>query len=365
MIPTTQGYPVFTQALLAKFDELLRIKPTGFLRSFFTKKTTEAKLISIAVRRGTEKIAVDVLRGTEGNRNEIKKHNLKIFQPPYYREYFDATDIDHYDVVFGSLAAPTQGQLIQAVQSAINQLKPLKDKIERALELQCSQVLNSGIVQLNTGDNIDYKRKADSMPTTAAGDLWSVDTVDPGIILSEGAKFIRTKGRTSASTFNVICGEAAFNAFINNPIVQKKGDLRRIALIDIGMPQDMGEGAEFHGQYSYGAYKFNIWTYPQFYDNASGVATPYVPTDNIFILPTVGAELDLSFAGVPKLVKTGNPVMPQVVQMTEGDFHVFSTVDDRAVKHEFGVASAGLAVPVSVDAMYSTNVADTSGGGAG
>ncbi len=364
MIPTVQGHPLFTQALVAKFDELLQIKPTGFLRSFFIKKTTQAKLISVAVRRGTEKIAVDILRGTEGNRNEIKKHNLKIFQPPYYREYFDATDIDHYDIMFGQIGTVSESLVTQAVQSAIDQIKLLKDKIERAYELQCAQVLNSGIVQLNTGDNIDYKRDAASMLSTPAGQLWTVDIVDPGIILETGAKFIRTKGRTSAPMYNVICGDAAFNAFINNPLVQKKGDFRRIDLVNIGMPQDMGEGAIFHGQYSYGSYKFNFWTYPQYYDDASNNTVTYLTSENIIILPSTGLEFNLSYAGVPRIVATGNVQMPNVVQMTEGDFHIFSTIDDRQMKHEFGVSSAGLAIPVSVDMIYSTNVAGV-GGGAG
>ena len=364
MIPTVQGHPLFTQALLTKFDELLGIEPTGFLRSFFRKKTTTAKTISVVVRRGTEKVAVDILRGTEGNRNEMKQHSMKIFQPPYFREYFDATDIDHYDIVFGAITTANNGVITQAVQSAINNIKVLKYKIERALELQCAQVFNSGIVQLNTGDNIDYKRQAASKPTTPSGELWTVDTVEPGIILQDAATFIRTEGRTHSPIFNVIMGINAHNAFMNNPKVFEKGDLRRIDLVSIGMPQDMGEGAVFHGEYAYGSHKYLIWTYPQYYDNSEGVKTPYVPDDNIFVIPTQGTEFDLSFAGVPYLVNTGNVTMPQIINMKEGDYHIFSTIDDRAVKHEFGVSSAGLAVPVSVDMIYSTNVAG-SGGGAG
>ena len=41
----------------------------SFLRSFFPVKTTASKYVSIEVQRGTEYAAVDVLRGTDGNRN--------------------------------------------------------------------------------------------------------------------------------------------------------------------------------------------------------------------------------------------------------------------------------------------------------
>ena len=181
MIPTVQGHPVFTNALQAKWDELLGLKPTGFLRSFFKKRTTQAKNISVAVRRGTEKVAVDVMRGTEGNRNELRKHSLKEYLPPYYKEYFDATDIDHYDVIFERLPeiGKSTGAIAEAVQSALNQVQILKDKIERAYELQASQVLQTGIVTLDNGDNIDFKRKAGSIVVKDAADYWTADGVNP------------------------------------------------------------------------------------------------------------------------------------------------------------------------------------------
>lgn len=360
-IPAVQGHPLFTQALQYKWDEFNQINPTGFLRSFFKKNTTTAKEVSVAVRRGTQKVAVDIVRGSEGNRNEIRKHNLKIYVPPLFKEYFDATDIDHYDFMFGALqTGASNNQVAQAVRSAMEQTKPLKDKIERAYELQASQVFFDGIVELKNGDNIDYNRDADSFVVKEAGEYWTVDTVDPGKDLQTGAKFIKTKGRTSAGTFNVILGADALEAYLNNPLVQKRADNRRIDRMNIGMPEEVGDGAIFHGQDSYGDYKFNLWSYPQYYTNSNGVETPYVPADKFVMLPTSGAELLLSYAGVPHLVQTGNVAMPQVIQNIEGDYHMFSTVDDRAVKHEFGVQSAGLCVPVTIDMLYSGTV--TNGG---
>lgn len=353
-INTVQGHPVFTQVLQAKWDELLTLKPTGFLRSFFKKETTSAKEISVAVRRGTEKIAVDVMRGSEGNRNELRKHSLKEFLPPYFKEYFDATDIDHYDVVFERLPEVGQntGMIATAVRSALNQTKVLKDKIERAYELQAAQVFQTGIVTLKNGDNIDYKRKAGSMVAKTAPNYWTVDTVNPTVDLATAAKWIKTEGRTAAVEFNVIMGADALAAYLANPKVQAQADSRRIDRTKIGMPLEMGEGAIFHGQDSGEDYRFNIWSYPQYYDAAGGTRTPYIDANKVIILPVAGAEFVFSFAGVPFVVPTNNPVMPEVIQRFEGDYLLYSTVDDRTDKHEFGVKSAGLAVPVSVDQIY-------------
>lgn len=353
-IPTVQGHPVFTQALQAKWDEFLTLKPTGFLRSFFKTRKTSAKLISVAVRRGTEKIAVDVLRGTEGNRNELRKHSLKEFLPPYFKEYFDATDIDHYDVVFERLpeVGKSTGLIAEAARSALNQVEILKAKIDRAYELQAAQVLQTGIVTLENGDNIDYKRKAGSIEAKTAPGYWTVDTVDPLVDLANGAKWIKENGRTAASEFIVIMGADVLSAYLANPHVQNQANLRRIDRTKIGMPTDMGEGAIFHGQDAGGDYRFNIWTYPQYYDAAGGTRTPYVDANKMIMIPVSGTEFIFSFAGVPYLVPTNNPQMPMIIQRFEGDYLLYSTVDDRADKHEFGVKSAGLAVPVSVDQIY-------------
>ena len=99
-ISTTDARALFTKMLVDVYRE--RTTPTSFLRSFFKVKEGRTKEVSIEVQRGTEMIAVDVERGTEGNRNKFSKSTEKIFVPPYYREYFDATDLDLYDRMFGT-----------------------------------------------------------------------------------------------------------------------------------------------------------------------------------------------------------------------------------------------------------------------
>ena len=93
MIPITEGRSVFTNVILAKWDELSELQAKGFLRSFFTKKTSTTLEVSVEVRRGTEKVAVDVLRGTNGNRNAISKSSEKIIVPPYFKEFIDITEL--------------------------------------------------------------------------------------------------------------------------------------------------------------------------------------------------------------------------------------------------------------------------------
>ena len=129
---------LFTKMLADVYQE--RIRPTAFLRSFFPTVTAPTKEISIEVERMGEKVAVDVIRGTEGNRNMFSRSTEKIFLPPLYREYFDATQLDLYDRVLGSQGNAQAPLFADLMNKVTDRLGNLQDKIERAIELQRIQV---------------------------------------------------------------------------------------------------------------------------------------------------------------------------------------------------------------------------------
>ena len=95
----------------------------------------------------------------------------------------------------------------------------MKYKIERAYELQCSQVFTTGIVQLTNGDNIDFKRKAASMVVKEAAEYWSVDGIDPRADMKAGADFLRKIGKCTDSEFIVNLGAKALTDLLANPNV--------------------------------------------------------------------------------------------------------------------------------------------------
>jgi len=209
-ITTQDARGLFTKMLVAVYRETTR--PTSFLRSFFRVVENDTKELSIEVMRGTEKIAVDVLRGTEGNRNEFARSSEKIFVPPYFREYFDATDLDFYDRLFGAAGGQVDVLTFQSwLEKVAEKLRLLQDKIERAYELQAAQVFSNGIVTLVNGDNIDFKRKALSQVVLGGGDLWDNAASDPINDLKVAARFIRTAGKSTGGVVNAIFGELAFS----------------------------------------------------------------------------------------------------------------------------------------------------------
>lgn len=342
-IAASDARALFTKMLVDVYKE--RTTPTSFLRSFFPAKVTSTKEISIEVERGTEKIAVDVSRGTEGNRNQFSLSTEKIFVPPYYREYFDITELRLYDRLFGSTAIDA-GVFSDFMNDVADKLRMLQDKIERAYEKQCAEVLETGIVTLNKGVNIDFKRKSASLVDNS-GSPWD-GAGDPFAQAQAAAKWIRQNGKAQGGVFNMLCGETAITELFNNTIFKAQADIRRIDRMMIREPQRESVGATSHGEFSAGDYIFRLWSYPEFYDNDSGVSTSYLRPKKVVVLPE-NPRFNLSYAAVPQLLTEGGGVKTGAYVF--GDY-----VDERNAKHVYDVKSAGVAIPVAVDQIYTMTV---------
>jgi len=344
-IATTDARGVFTKTLIDVYRE--RPEVMGFLRSFFPDDIKMTKELSIEVRRGFERTAVDVIRGSIGNRNIFSRSSEKIFIPPYHREYFDATDLNSYDLLFASTQIDA-GAFTALLEEVSEKMGMLQDKIERAHELQCAEVLLTGIVSLNKGINIDFKRKAASLVDKGGGAYWATGTVDAVKDLEDGSRFIRSVGKGQGGNYNVIMGSTAYNDFVQNDTVKERADIRNFELDAIRAPQRNSVGGTLHGEVSGGAYKFRIWSYPEFHDDSSGTNIEYVDPKKVIIIPE-SPRFKFGFAGVPQLATVGGGVR-------KGKFIFGDYTDERKSTHDFDVKSAGLAIPVAVDQLYTVQV---------
>jgi hypothetical protein len=351
-ISTTDARALFTKKLVAVYKE--RTTPTSFLRSFFKVDESNTKQISIEVQRGTEMIAVDVERGTEGNRNSFDKSTEKLFVPPYYREFFDATDLDFYDRLFtqsGTVDGNTFGVWLRQVADKIMRLQ---EKIERAYEVQCSQVLLTGIVTLKNGINIDFKRKATSLVALAAADRWSAGTSNPYTTLEDAANFVRKEGKATGTIYNVIMGSDAYTNFLNNTEVKERADIRRVSLDAIRMPQKNAAGGVLHGEVAAGPYVFRIWTYPEYYDTKTTKGNDYIDPKKIIVMPEA-PKFVLAFGAVPQLIGKKAGVGAGMAGK-KGQYLIGEYLDERNSAHIMDIKSAGVAIPVGVDMIYTAQV---------
>lgn len=345
-IPAQQARALFTETMVSLFKE--RTRPTSFLRSFFRKEYSNTKLVSIEVQRGTELVAVDVIRGTKGNHNQISRSTLKQIVPPMYWELFNANELDVYDVMMGNLNAEN---VVSAAQKSVGKLIDITDKIERAYELQCAQVLKTGIVELKSDTNIDFKRKALSKVNVSSGGAYWNATSNPYADLENGCKFLRETGKMGGATVNAIMGGSALTAFLSNQAVKDRADIRNFALDRIFM-QEMPEGMSFHGEVTVGSYNVRIWTYPQSYEviaNNVKSSNPYID-DNLVVLIPAQTNFIMAYGAVPEVLDN------DTVMNRSGEYVVQEFFDRRAANHEINVKSAAIAVPVAVDQIYTMQV---------
>ena len=353
-LPLQQTRELFYRAYLAAYKEMIPV--TSFLRSFFTTETTTAKTIALQVQRGSEKIAVDIQRGTDGTRNTFSLFTEKEYLPPFFNENFDATLLDRYDLGFNQDGAPPAviGGLAMDVADNLNMLR---DKIERAKELMCSQVFETGIVTMINGDNIDFKRKAGSI-VDLVGNYWNVAASPIEAQLIAAAEFMRQTGKNGNPVLNLVMSGSAWVDVKNSTYFTNAANFRQVQLIDIRSPQTQAFGAAFHGQLIAGAYLFNVWTYDEVYE--AGVAktiTRYFPDNKAFVVPTGGQRFTLAHAGVPAIIRdVNNAEFPQWIQQQAGEYWINNYIDPKAKSHTFEIMSAPVAIPVTVDMIYTMQV---------
>jgi hypothetical protein len=274
--------------------------------------------------------------------------------PPMYNENFDQTSLDRYDVVFGanpSISPTTIGYLAQDTAAKYQQLRL---KIERAKELQCAQIFTDGIVVLKNNDSIDFKRKNTSIvDLTGAGGYWTTTATDIEAQLIAAGTFIRTKGKNATSEFHLITSGTQWINLKKSDYFKNTANYQQVQLLDIPFPVKNSTGQSFMGRIVAGAYIFNVWCYDEIYENASGVATRYWDEKKAVVLPATGYVFDLAHGGVPAIIRdTTRAEFPEYIANQSAEYWLNNYIDNKAKSHTFEIYSAPLAIPVTVDQIY-------------
>lgn len=342
-ITLSQALGKYTSTLQEIYRE--RIMPTSFLRSKFPSKVSPTKLVSIMVQRGFEKIAVDCYRGTEGNRNKWSMSSEKIFEPLYFRENFDLTQLQLYDALFSLQNVQNAPMIVALLNSIVDNQIEQQAKIERAIEVMCSQILMTGVIEMSsqgTGIMIDYKRKAASLIDSGAGNYFA-DNVDLFSQVQSDCTFMRQVGKTMAMEFDWVLGETAMRDLLKNTVFTTRNNLFHLSLDGVTPPVfAQTTGAVYHGWISAGSYKVNLVSYPQYYDDVlTGVSTAYIDPKKAVLLPR-DPKFFTFFGAVPQVIQPGaTPIM--------GEYITSDWVDQQKRAHLYEVESCPLPVPVAVD----------------
>ena len=348
-----------TKKVVGKFEEMIPVR-TGFA-GWFPEETTPTLEVDVEVQRDNDLIAVDVVRFTEGNKNKSSRLSEHKYIPPYFKEDYDFQRDQVYmnTIALGVGMESAQVNRVLAT-NAVKQVTKNRDKVIRNIRKQQADVLQTGIVSLSNGDNIDYRRKATSMVALSGGALWSAPTTaQPLTNLRAGMDFLRNVGNSGGSSVNVIMRSAALEALLATTQVKEQGPnvIQQIQRININMPQFEGvSGFAFHGQVAAGDFVVNLWTYNEKYTDANGATQYYLAENKVVMIPN-DFQGKTVFGGLPTMVK-GNVAgvatsMPGIV---EAQYLIRSYSDEKTMSSTIELTSAPLVVPFTIDKIYTIQV---------
>lgn len=332
-----------------------------FLSGFFRSPPQNfhnTEMVEIDVQRDSEDVAIVIQDLSTGARqNELAGYTNKAFTPPIYDEEATISSYELLQREFGQSPFDNPDFQAKAIVKSFAVFRRLESKIRRAIELQASQVLQTGKLTLrDAAGNALYT--LDFLPRSAhfatVGTTWAADgaTGNPLGDIGAFAEVIRTNGRRNPAT--LIFGSTALTRFLANAAV--KAQLNNIGMQGFQQiaPQTRGQGATFYGRFFIGNYWYNVWSYTATYkDPQTGVATPYVHPEKVIVLGE-DARLDLSFGAIPRLVPPDPRVgqfLPQRIQGSEQgiDLSTFAWITPDGKHLKVSAGTRPLCIPTAID----------------
>ena len=351
---------LLTKKVVGKFEEMIPVK-TGFA-GWFPEETTPTLEVDVEVQRDNDLIAVDVVRFTEGNKNKSSKLTENKYIPPYFKEDYDFQRDQVYMNTIGNgvgMDNPNVNRMIAL--NAVKQVAKNRDKVIRAIRKQQADVLQTGIISLKNGDNIDFRRKpASIVNVSTGGNYWSVSaSATPLTDIRKGMDFLRNVGNSGGSAVNVVMRSTALEAFLATAQIKEQGPnvIQQIQRININMPQFDGvSGFAFHGQVAAGDFSVNLWTYNEKYTDENG-ATQYYLAENLVVMIPDDFQGKTVFGGLPTMTKANvGGVAVDVPGIVEANYLIRSYSDLKTMSSTIELTSAPLVVPFTIDKIYTMQV---------
>lgn len=318
-------------------------------RNFYNSEGVEIDIV-----RGEEDVSIviqDISAGYRSNSSNL--YTNKSFIPPIHKESGPINSFDLPKRNAGQNPFEDVNFQANAITRAFVMVRKNDAKIRRAIELQASQVLQTGILDLTdeagtTLYRLDYKPKTSHFPTSGAGWAGAANKIAE---LTALADQIRADGLGDPD--RLFFGQAAWDAFIQDSAVQALLANRRMELGSI-MPERVGNGGKFMGHIWLGSYRFELWTYTGRYKHVqTGASTRYLVTGNV-VMTTSTARLDATFGAIPRIVPPESrvlPFMPSRISSGPGRMDIAMTawVTPDGEQLIVGSSSRPLLIPTAID----------------
>jgi hypothetical protein len=330
-----------------------------FLSGFFQSPAQNfhnSEEVEFDIVRSEEDVAIVIQDLSTGYRmNTEDLYTNKSFKPPIFKE---AGSLNAFDLIKRTPGNdPFRDPQFQAdaVTRSFSLFRKTEQKIRRAIELQASQVLQNGTVELNNaaGDTLyflDYQAKNTHFPT--AGVTWTTSGSDDKLgDLRSLADVIRGDGLSTPSI--LIFGDDAWDVFVQDDRVKDQLDNRRMFLGEVN-PEVRGQGGIYQATIWVGNYRFECWTYANRYKNPSnGTSTKYVEPHKVIML-SGGARFDATFGAIPTIAQPDSralPYLPSRISNVNGgmDLHTNAWLSPDGEQIFVGVGARPLMIPTAID----------------
>lgn len=338
--------------------------PTLFLSGLFRSPPENfhtSEEVEIDIVRSDEDIAIVIQDLSVGYRmNSEDLYTNKGFKPPIFKEALPINSFDLIKRMPGQDPFQSPNFRANIILRMFNGMTKIERKIRRSLELQASQVLQTGIVTLTDSNGValytlDYKPKASHFPT--AGTSWASATGAQKLSdISDLAEVIRNDGLSDPD--EMLMGIDAFENFISDSDIRTRFDIRRIDLGTISPMRKRGNGGTFRGIVEIGNYRYDVWTYGGRYkDPQTGNKIQFLDPGKIVIRASSG-RLDATFGAIPNIGKLVGgrstnllPELPGRISNTDGGMDLFTNawLSEDGEQLFGGVGARPLMIPTAID----------------
>lgn len=340
--------------LAAYFQDAM---PIMFLAGMFrtpAQNFHDTEEVEIDIERSGEDVATVITDITTGaNLNNFDGFTNKTFKPPVYNEQAGINAFELLGREPGQNPFESTAFNAKAIMRAMRHFRKLEAKVRRAVELQASQVLQTGTLTLKDAKGadayvLDYKPKATHFPT--ASTTWG-QTGDSKIAdLKALAEVLRSDGLSNPD--RLVFGELAFSEFLKDEEVLTLLNNRRIELGAIA-PETRGNGGTFQGFIWLGSYRFEMWTYNGRYkDPQTGASTRYWNTGKVGMQDSM-ARLDLSYGSIPYIQRPSRQLagLPARITSTAAGFGMTTNnwVDESGSNLNVSAGTRPLCIPTAID----------------
>lgn len=335
-------------------------KPNLFLSSFSKIILTNSDKIVLDKKNVKSVFAVDVEKGG-ARMQKFDSFSEFEYQPPYYNPYSILSPAEFEKKQYGK----TEYEKIGNLNNYLNEKQSiLADTIKNAIEKQVSDALFNNKINLIDGSEIVFNKK-ETHNISKTTSKWSNNDGNPIKDIEEACLLIIKDGKVNgAMSFNLILSANTISILLQNTKFRENSKFDSgLKLTDILMPEWNTSGAVFHGQFSCGAYRVNLWSYGAeieiptgFNFQNEGETISYIPNGSALLLAG-NLDFNIVHAGIDNscnMINNGSIGDISNLLMQKADvmpYAYWSVINIGSAGYVFGVKSRPLFIPKSNDAF--------------